>query len=277
MIHGLGSPLKWHGGKHYLAQRIVALMPPHLHYVEPYFGGGSVLLAKDPEGVSEVVNDIDAWLMKFWEVMQRPEYFEQFRRRMAATPFSEHEFNFAKTHMDDCCDARWNDPVTAASWFFICCRQSLAGRMDSFAPLSKTRTRRGMNEQASAWLSAVEGLPEVHARLQRVVILDARPALEVIEQQDGKDTLFYLDPPYLDETRASPNIYAHEMTRDEHNRLLKALEILKGKFLLSGYRNELYDLFSRELGWKRQDFDLPNNAAAGGSKRRMTECVWSNF
>lgn len=39
------SPLKWHGGKHYLAARIVALMPPHTHYVEPFAGGLSVLLA----------------------------------------------------------------------------------------------------------------------------------------------------------------------------------------------------------------------------------------
>jgi DNA adenine methylase len=32
----LTPPLKWHGGKHYLARRIVALMPSHLHYVEPF-------------------------------------------------------------------------------------------------------------------------------------------------------------------------------------------------------------------------------------------------
>ena len=37
----MNSPLKSHGGKHYLAAQIVALMPPHLHYVEPYFGGGT--------------------------------------------------------------------------------------------------------------------------------------------------------------------------------------------------------------------------------------------
>jgi len=42
------------------------------------------------------------------------------------------------------------------------CRQSLAGRMDAFAPLSRRRTRRGMNEQCSAWWNAVEGLPAVH-------------------------------------------------------------------------------------------------------------------
>ena len=53
----LTPPLKWHGGKHYLAADIIGLMPPHQHYVEPYAGGLAALLAKDPEGVSEVATD----------------------------------------------------------------------------------------------------------------------------------------------------------------------------------------------------------------------------
>ena len=50
----LSQPLKWHsnGGKHYLAPKLIELFPPHVHYVEPYFGGGSVLLSKSGEGVS---------------------------------------------------------------------------------------------------------------------------------------------------------------------------------------------------------------------------------
>jgi DNA adenine methylase len=56
-VKTIDPPLKWHGGKHYLAKRIIALMPSHTHYVETHFGGGSVMLAKNPEGVSEVAND----------------------------------------------------------------------------------------------------------------------------------------------------------------------------------------------------------------------------
>ena len=37
----LTPPLKWPGGKHYLAKGIIDLMPPHTHYVESYFGGGA--------------------------------------------------------------------------------------------------------------------------------------------------------------------------------------------------------------------------------------------
>ena len=63
------GPLKTHGGKHYLAQKIIALMPAHTHFVEPYAGGLAVLLAKDPEGVSEVVNDLDGNITNFWQVL----------------------------------------------------------------------------------------------------------------------------------------------------------------------------------------------------------------
>lgn len=66
----MNGPLKCHGGKHYLAGQIVGLMPPHLHYVEPYFGGGAVLFAKTSEGTSEVANDLNGNLMNFWRVLQ---------------------------------------------------------------------------------------------------------------------------------------------------------------------------------------------------------------
>lgn len=263
-------PLKWHGGKHYLASRIIDLMPPHLHYVEPYAGGLAVLLAKDPEGVSEVVNDIDGALTDFWRVLADPDMFPDFIRRAQATPFSEQGWREAD---DPRCTA--TDAVSQALGFFVRCRQSLAGRREDFAPLSRSRVRRGMSEQASAWLTAVAGLPEVHARLKRVVIL-SRDAVEVIASQDGPRTLFYCDPPYLPETRTSPDVYAHEMTRAQHEELLSLLACIKGSFLLSGYRSVLYDSWAGAYGWHRTDFTRPNNAASGPTKRTMTECVWSN-
>jgi DNA adenine methylase len=44
----LTPPLKRHGGKHYIAAHVLKVMPRHLHYVEPFFGGGQVLFARDP-------------------------------------------------------------------------------------------------------------------------------------------------------------------------------------------------------------------------------------
>lgn len=271
----LKQPVKWHGGKHYLASKIVALMPPHVHYVEPYAGGLSVLLAKNPEGVSEVVNDLNLQLSNFWKVLQGGALFAEFLRVMEAVPFSEVEYR-GRMPDDDLVSV---DPVGCAAAFFVRCRQSLAGRMKPFTGITKTRTRRGMNNEVSAWLSAVDGLPEVHARLRRVLILN-RDALDVIRGQDGPDTLFYLDPPYLHETRATTADYAHEMTTEQHRQLLEVITApsIRGKVMLSGYRSELYDGWLGD--WHRHEFDLPNHASGrttSGSKRRMTECLWTNF
>jgi DNA adenine methylase len=282
----MAAPLKWHGGKAYLALKIVDLMPPRcknpnqpadddpgwLHYVEPYFGGGAVLLANDPEGISEVVNDLNAELTNFWRVLQDKVAFAQFHREIEAVPFSQNEFECGEITKH----AIERDPVDCAVRFFIRCRQSLAGRMKGFTGITKTRTRRGMSNEVSAWLSCVEGLPAVHARLKRVLILN-RPALDVIREQDGPRTLFYLDPPYLHETRATTGEYQHEMSREDHSLLLQLLAGIQGRFLLSGYHSDLYDTEAAALGWKCHEFKIANHAAGGKEKRRMIECVWCNF
>ncbi|KKL95176.1 hypothetical protein LCGC14_1857270 [marine sediment metagenome] len=289
----LTPPLKWHGGKHYLAKRIVSLFPPHLHYVEPYAGGLSVLLARDPDrdwliddawklkhgdkvpaalrGASEVVNDIDGLLMNFWSVLQDEKLFAKFRRKMAATPFAKTEYNRACAYLT-VRNNRLNDAVL----FFVLCRQSLAGRMKEFAPLSKTRTRRGVNEQASAWLNAIEGLPAIHARLKRVVILND-DALNVIRKQDGEKTLFYCDAPYVHETRMANDVYKHEMSDVEHEELVETLSAIKGHAIVSMYHHPIYERLSSEYGWNLVEYDLSNNASGSKSKRRMTECLWMNY
>ncbi len=272
----VNSPLKTHGGKGAfhgkLAEWFISLMPKHVHYVEPYAGGLSVLLAKDPEGVSEVVNDVDGGLTTFWRVMRCEVQFPRFARLCEATPFSEDAWQVAGATLKN----DKEDEAMMAWAFFVWCRQSLAGRMKGFATLSRTRTRRSMNEQASAWLTAVEGLPAVHERLKRVVVLN-RDALKVIRQQDYSGTFFYLDPPYVSTTRSAPDVYRHEMTKEQHDDLCDLLMGLKGKFLLSGYRCPLYDYWANAGGWKRLDFQLPNNAAGGVKKRKMVESVWMNY
>lgn len=266
-------PLKYHGGKHFLAPKIVALMPPHTHYSEPYFGGGSVLLAKDPEGVSEAVNDLDGGLMNFWRVLQSGRTFNNFVRSVEAIPFSEESWRdpggeCIGTDMDDC--------TACAVAFFVRCRQSMAGRGGTFSPLSISRTRRGMNEQCSAWLNAVEGLPAVHARLKRVAIT-CRSALDCIRQQDGPATMFYLDPPYLHETRSSSARYGVEMDREDHEKLLTTLKDVRGKFILSGYMSNLYSCASHNYIWNLHKFSVPNNAGSGKVKNIVEECLWTNF
>lgn len=279
------SALKIHGGKNYLADWIVSLMPPRcknpnkpeagddgwLHYVEPYAGGLAVLFALDPEGISEVVCDVSRGLTAFWRTMQSEKRFAEFCRAIDAMPFSENEWIKA-THVVNANETT----VEKAVRFFVKCRQSMSGRMDSFAPLTRNRTRRGMNEQVSAWLSAVEGLPEIHARMQRVAVLSG-PALRVIRQQDDSRTLFYCDPPYHPSTRTAKEVYEHEMSHRDHFELLDLLSEIEGRFLLSGYRCEIYDAFADKYGWRREEMPIDNKSGKGKKKQQRTECVLMNY
>lgn len=263
-------PLKWHGGKYYLASKIVEIMPSHQQYVEPFFGGGSVLLAKDPANVGEIVNDLNGHLTNFWRVLQDETLFARFYRIMQAVPFSETEWRDAHERL-----SKVEEPVEQAVAFYIECRQSHSGRRRSFAAITRNRLRQGMNEQAAAWMTAVEGLPAIHARLRRVAIMN-RDALRIIEQFDTPHTLFYLDPPYLHSTRITTHEYGEqEMSVEQHERLLELLLQVKGKVILSGYPSPLYD--GKLENWSTVDFDLPNNSASGSSKQRMTERLWCNF
>lgn len=285
----MSNVIKWHGGKHYLAPWIISHFPPHLHYVEPFFGGGAVLFARDPgrnwlagadnchtggngvpkshhTGGSEVINDVHRELTNFWQVLQDENRFARLQRRLEATPFSEIEWEESfELHGDE---------VERAARFFIRYRQSRQAIGKDFATLSRARTRRNMNEQASAWLSSIEGLPEAHRRLRGVVIL-CDDAANVIRTQDGPYTLFYCDPPYVQQSRKTPECYEHEMSEEEHRRLLKALREAEGKVVLSGYHNALYDKILSD--WRIVEREIDNKSGSGTVKEKRTEVLWMNF
>jgi len=334
------QPLKWPGGKHFLAKWIISFFPAHLHFVEPFCGGCAVLLARDPNrdwlldeawrlengdklpahlrGGSEIVNDVNGALTNFWKVLADEKMFSRFERIMQAIPFSQDGWNQCNTlsrgagASDPGLRASGEDLLTNAVWFFVRARQSMAGRMNCFTPLTRNRTRGGRNAEANAWWNGIEGLPEVHERLKGVVILND-DACNVIQQQDGNRTLVYCDPPYLHTTRSSTGEYGEfEMSVFDHARLLMLLsnpdrpmalgrsmalgrrkeswsddqwsvlesyfsKKLKGKFILSGYPSELYEIVSKAQGWYRADIEIDNKASSSKKKKKKIECLWANY
>lgn len=270
------SALKWHGGKSYLASRIVSLMPSHTRYCEPFFGGGAVLFARDGEGVAEFVNDLNRDLTAFWYTIRHLDSFDRFMRYVSAVPFCTHVFESAEDTLNEL-EANNSDEaaIRKSVAFFIRNRQSRQGLGRDFATPTK-RLRRGMNENVSAWLSAVDGLPEVHARLRRVEIRN-QPAVEFIEALDSEETFFYCDPPYLHETRVTTGEYRHEMTVDAHIELLNTLAGIKGKFLLSGYPSNTYQGFSDQCGWRVVDCEIDNKASGKKTKEKKVERMWMNY
>ncbi len=261
----LRPPVKWHGGKHYLARLIVEHFPSHHTYVEPFGGAASVLLNKPPSLV-EVYNDLDHRITRLFRVLR--DHGEELHRRLSLTPYSEIEFRESAGPA--------HDEIEQARRDFVRWRLSLGGRGDSFS-FTLHRVRRRMADVVSGYLSMIdEQLPFIIERLRTVQIL-ARPAVDVIKRWDGPDTLIYCDPPYVHAARHenSRDVYGHEMCQDDHRELAAVLKNCQGKVLLSGYPSGLYDeLYS---DWRRVEFDIANHAAGGRKKERERECLWMSF
>src|SRR4030067_72622 len=102
----------------------------------------------------------------------------------------------------------------------------------------------------------------------RNVLIEHRPALQLLKMYDRIETLFYVDPPYLMSTRSKDrNIYTHDMNEKDHEELATMLHAVKGMVVLSGYPSALYDkLYS---GWRK----ISKSATAQNGKGRV-ECIW---
>ena len=268
----LKPPIKYPGGKTPIAKEIKALMKgiEHTRYLEAFFGGGSVLLAKDPEGIVEIANDIYQHNYEFWATLRDKDMFSEFVRLCHATPFCETTWKKALEMLS----SNWGNQIERAHAFFISSRLSRQGS-NCFATPSK-RPRRGQNEFTSAYWSAVDRLPELHERLAKVLFL-CRDAVQVIESQDDSDRLIYADPPYIESTRVSKKMYAHEMDDEDHENLVDVLLESKSKVLLSGYPGS-ERIYSRleENGWGVWERSVAKHSSSRNTKPRTFELIWAN-
>jgi len=269
------SPLNYYGGKHYHRRQIIPLFPQHHTFVDVFGGGASILLGKQPSPV-EVYNDIDSRVHNFFSVVGDPGLCQQLVQRTELAPYSRKLFNE--------CIARCEfgliaDPVEAAWALLVCCNQGRngVGRKPSDFSYSKAMSRRNMSGRTSAWRNLPRVIAEAGDRLQQAII-ENLPWNEVMKRYDSEATLFYLDPPYLAETRKAKKVYRLEMSHLDHVRLLLAAREVQGKVILSGYDSDPYDQLLP--GWTRSEFDAAARAgkkAANGKLPRRTEVLWMNY
>lgn len=256
--------LRYHGGKWMLAPWVIAHLPPHRVYVEPFGGAASVLMQK-PRAYGEVYNDLDAEVVALFRVLRDPVLAARLREVVALTPFSRDEFAAAYEISDD--------PVEQARRGIV--RAFMGFGSAAFTKAHKTGFRSNSNRSgtipATDWAHYPEAIPAMVERLRGVVI-ENRPALEVIAQHDSDDTLHYVDPPYPHDTRSlslsGRDAYRHEMTDDDHRDLAASLRQVRGMVVLSGYPCNLYD---RDLypDWHR----VERQHLADGARAR-TEVLW---
>lgn len=262
--------LRWHGGKWKLAPWIISHMPAHRVYVEPFGGAASVLLRK-PRSYAEVYNDLDDWVVNLFRVLRDETQSARLIELLRLTPFARAEFEVGRL-----LDEATGDPVELARRLVVRSFMGFGsnahnGRSTGF----RANSNRSGTTPARDWANYPDALPELIERFRGVVV-EHRDAVAVMAAHDGPDTLHYVDPPYLPETRSPANkydlkyrMYRHEMDADGHVALIAELRDLEGMVLLSGYPSQLYDGLLND--WRCVSI----SAHADGARDR-TECLWLN-
>ncbi|HDG1709977.1 TPA: DNA adenine methylase [Kluyvera ascorbata] len=258
--------IRYHGGKFRLASWIIGYFPEHRCYVEPFGGGASVLLKKEPSE-AEVYNDLDGDVVNLFRVLRNQETAQQLIDACALTPYSRDEFNCAYEDCDNRVEQARRLVVRAAMAF------GSAGATKGKTGF-RLDTKRNSATAQRIWARQPDNLAAVASRFAGVLI-ENRSAIQCMRDHDTASTLHFVDPPYVHETRvetAKNSAYRFEMTNEEHVELLNALKELHGAVIVCGYNSDLYN--DTLTGWKRVTRTTAANGATGSVQR--TECLWLN-
>ena len=259
----------WYGGKFSHLDFLLPHLPGDaLHFCDVFGGSAAVLINRAPAPV-ETYNDLDSELVNFFSTLRHPSLGEELLKQIALTPFSREELALA------CGRETGLEPVERARRFYVRARQTRTGLAQTASARRWAHciltSRSGMAGAVSRWLGSIEGLSQIIDRLLRVQI-DNAPALEVIQRYDTPDTLFYLDPPYVHDSRGDKHAYYGEMSDTDHTELAELLKAIKGRAVLSGYQSDLYDSLYHD--WNR--VDAPEKTCHSVRQPRK-ESLWMNF
>jgi site-specific DNA-adenine methylase len=206
-----GSP----AGKKHLAPRLVKLILPHKTYVEPFAGSAAVFFEKPPSD-KEVLADAD------------PEIAFAYR---ALSTLTDREL--AELKKKD-----WTGRPTLFRAMQQAKPRSKLEKLYKFLYVSNfsyAHIRRGGFNPASDGAAGrtIKRIEKHRDRLRGVTVRSAHYA-DVVKEFDGKNTFFFLDPPY-----SGHNIAVGEDRFDE-DEFRKVLDGIKGKFLVTyGTRGKL--------------------------------------
>ncbi len=224
------SLISYIGGKYYLVNWIISLLPKGTVYVEPFGGGASVLLNK-PRHQVEVYNDINEKLVNLFRCIQDDIAFQKLYHRLYWTPASLSEFLKSIEILKSP-----TDPIDTAWAVFVFMNQVFSGKFE----YTKGNWRRARSKNIGLeFQNKISRLPLIKNRLKNVLILNQN-ALDIIQAYDSEFTVFYLDPPYPLNVRNS-NSVRYEKEFFEHDQLINLLSKIKGKFALSSYNNSIYE------------------------------------
>jgi DNA adenine methylase len=256
----LKTPVTYYGGKQKLLSEILPLIPEHVLYCEPFCGGAAVFFSKQPSKV-EVINDTNQELINFYKVVQND--FVGLEKEIRISLHSRRLHKDAKVtyenpHLFSDLKRAWAVWVLAA--------QSFASMLDGTwgYDIKKGSTTKKISNKRESFTE------EFAYRLQNVQI-ECTDALRIINSRDSKDSFFYVDPPYYNSDCGHYDGYS----KDDFESLLKHLEKLEGKFLLSSYPSDLLKEYTTKNRWSTRTIEQRVSVCKGAGKKKIEVLTWN--
>lgn len=227
--------------------------------IEPFCGSGAVLFNKQRSNI-ETINDLDGEVINLFDWIKRDP--ERLAHEIYYTPY-------ARQIYDDAFLSKPVDSFEKAINFYIRLNMGHGFKTNGEKVGWKNDVQgREKAYAAQDWANLPEKIMDAAERLRGVQI-ENKPAIELIQRFNFSNVLIYADPPYVLGTRHGKQ-YRYELDDKMHEELLDVLLLHRGKVLLSGYDNELYN--DRLHGWHREKTICYSQV---GSKKQ--EILWMNF
>jgi len=205
-------------GKTRLAKQIIARIPEHICYVEPFGGFCSVLLNK-PKSKVEVYNDINKDVVNL--ILSLKEFPLILLSELQLMPYSRWLFEQLVPKLNDPFEIP--DPRRAAIFYYV--------NATSFSGLSSDNPSFSfsvINSHAERLRNSISSLILASNRLLDVQ-LENKPYQYILDHYDSEQTFFYLDPPYYRTHDALGIHFTDEQHKELHDRVMK----LKGRWLIT--------------------------------------------
>ena len=262
------SAFPYYGAKMKLLKDLLPMLPQADHYCEPFAGSGAVLLNR-PRSPIETLNDINGEIVHFFKTLR--ENTAALIGALQLTPYANEEFRMAWQPTDD--------QIERARRFYVRILMDYCkggAKKDRAFSTNATYDPSQFSYAPLTMMKKVAGLPDIVARL-RLVQIENRPAVEIIQKYGHKRTLFYCDPPYLPEVRTSANDYVFEMSLEDHEELADALNQTRAMVALSGYDNPTMDRLYPPQKWHKTSFKTRRVPMSRTGTRRTQEVLWTNY
>lgn len=255
------TPITYYGGKQTILKHILPLIPLHTMYTESFCGGAAVLFAKHPVE-AEIINDLDMNITNFYWMAQMyyPELKSEIDKTLHSRDLHTHASHILQYPI-------FFSQVQRAWAVWALSKMSFASMLDgSFGYDFNGGMPRKLRNAKD------EFTEHLCKRLENVTI-ENRDALEVIRTYDTPNAFHFVDPPYI-----NSDCGHYEGTFDEYcmEKLLKLLEKVKGKFMLTMFPLPMIEEYANKNEWTIHRIERTISASKT-SRRKQEEWIVCNY